>query len=103
MQVLPDIMLTPRPYITTKKHYFYNFKRLCSNLDCLYNNDFLTFKVPPCCVFEPLNPYKEITTDSSQMNNSSFNRRFHFMQFDNQIHQHEDVTFDFPRLSGVCD
>lgn len=28
---------------------------LCSDLDCLYNNDFLTFKVPPCCVFEPLN------------------------------------------------
>lgn len=76
---------------------------LCSALDCLYNNDFLTFKLPPCCVFEPLIPYRELTTDSSQMNNSSFNRKFRFMQFDNQIHQHEDVTFDSPRLSRVCD
>lgn len=51
---------------------------LCSDLDYLYNNDFLTFKVPPCCVFEPLNPYKEITTDSSQINKFQFQQEVSF-------------------------
>lgn len=43
---------------------------LCSDLECLSKNDFLTFKVPPCYVFGLLNQYKAMITDPSQMNKS---------------------------------